>query len=250
MQITKTPSSNHDERPNGSIIDTIVLHYTDMASASEAIERLRDPIAKVSAHYLIDETGLIYNLVAEDKRAWHAGESYWAGRPKVNDFSIGIEIANPGHSLGYIPFPAAQMQAVIMLCKDLCLRYPVKPANIVGHSDIAPTRKMDPGELFDWRLLADHGIGIFPDIAEMENNPVILKSGDAGNKVSELQSKLSKYGYLVHMTSTFDDYMVQLVKAFKRHFHQDIIDGVWDQKSDYILDQILQKTAKNMQIPL
>lgn len=160
MKTISLPSPNFDERERP--IDMIVLHYTGMKTAQEAIDRLRDPEAKVSAHYVLDEDGTLYNLVDESKRAWHAGVSKWRGVDNVNHNSIGIEIVNPGHEWGYRPFTKAQYDVLIPLCQQLKARYNIPDENIIGHSDVAPGRKQDPGELFDWKLLADNGLGLWP----------------------------------------------------------------------------------------
>jgi N-acetylmuramoyl-L-alanine amidase len=141
----------------------LVLHYTGMATAEAALARLCDPAAAVSAHYLIAEDGAVLALVPEEKRAWHAGASFWQGRENLNDVSIGIELINPGHEWGYRPFPEPQMQALERLAGDLLRRWPIPPSRVVAHSDIAPTRKQDPGELFDWARLARAGIGPWPE---------------------------------------------------------------------------------------
>lgn len=154
------PSPNHDERPGP--VDMLVLHYTGMRSAAEAIERLRDPVARVSSHYVVEEDGLVWRMVPEDRRAWHAGISHWRGHEVLNGRSIGIEIVNPGHDWGYRPFPALQMAAVSELCLGILQRHPIPPRNVVAHSDIAPDRKQDPGELFDWTGLAENGVGLWP----------------------------------------------------------------------------------------
>ena len=154
-------SRNFDERK--APLEMLVLHYTGMRTFQEALDRLRDPAAKVSAHYLIDETGEIYSLVDESKRAWHAGVSSWKGKTDINSRSVGIEIVNPGHEFGYRPFPEEQILSVIRLSKEIIKRYVILPENIVGHSDIAPTRKTDPGELFPWKVLAENGIGLWTD---------------------------------------------------------------------------------------
>jgi N-acetylmuramoyl-L-alanine amidase len=162
MHLRDAPSPNHDARPDGMPVDMLVLHYTGMQSGAEAIARLRDPVARVSAHYLVEEDGTVFQLVPEERRAWHAGISHWRGREGLNDCSIGIEIVNPGHDWGYRPFPALQMAAVCDLCLEIIGRHPVAPRDVVGHSDIAPDRKQDPGELFDWEGLAANGIGLWP----------------------------------------------------------------------------------------
>ena len=155
------PSPNFDSR-EGQEIDMLVLHYTGMKTAQEALDRLCDPAAKVSAHYVVDEDGTVYRLVAEENRAWHAGVSSWRGASNVNQRSIGIEIVNPGHEFGYRAFPKAQMETVAALCKGILSRHAIAARNVVAHSDIAPVRKEDPGELFDWKGLAELGIGLWP----------------------------------------------------------------------------------------
>jgi N-acetylmuramoyl-L-alanine amidase len=160
MQIIPHPSPNQNARPGG--VDMLILHYTGMKTAAEALARLCDPAAEVSAHYMIDEDGTIYALVPEHRRAWHAGVSYWRGRENLNDVSIGIEIVNPGHEWGYRPFPERQIDALAELCRAILSRHPIPPENVVGHSDVAPDRKQDPGELFPWRHLAAQGIGVWP----------------------------------------------------------------------------------------
>ena len=156
------PSPNWDERPPGQPVDLLVLHYTGMASGEAALERLCDPAAKVSAHYLIDEDGTVVALVPEAMRAWHAGRSAWAGRAGSTTRSVGIEIVNPGHEWGYRPFPAAQIAALVELGRGIMERWPIPAWSVVGHSDIAPDRKEDPGELFDWRAWRAAGIGVWP----------------------------------------------------------------------------------------
>jgi N-acetylmuramoyl-L-alanine amidase len=157
------PSPNHEQRGEPPRIDMLVLHYTGMASAEAALERLCDPKARVSAHYVVGEDGSVWRLVSETLRAFHAGRSCWAGESDLNFVSIGVEIVNPGHEWGYRPFSEAQMAAVECLCCDILARHPIPPCRVVGHSDIAPDRKTDPGELFDWPRLARAGIGIWPE---------------------------------------------------------------------------------------
>jgi N-acetylmuramoyl-L-alanine amidase len=154
----ETPSPNWNERRLP--VSMVVLHYTGMPTAEEALERLTDPQSEVSAHYLIDEEGKVTRLVPEDKRAWHAGRAYWRGITDVNSASVGIELVNPGHEWGYRPFPQAQMEALIPLLADIVKRHKVPYANVVGHSDVAPARKEDPGELFDWPLLARYKLAL------------------------------------------------------------------------------------------
>jgi len=162
LAIEELPSPNCDDRPGGRKVDILLLHYTGMPDAGQALRRLRDPQAKVSAHYAIDEAGKIYRLVPEEKRAWHAGISAWQGARDINARSIGIEIVNTGHEFGYRPFQLAQMDALVALAKDIKTRHDIPPERVLGHSDVAPIRKQDPGELFDWHRLFVEGIAIWP----------------------------------------------------------------------------------------
>lgn len=181
MQLTALPSPNYDSR-DGHAVDMLVLHYTGMRSGAVALDRLIDASANVSAHYAVDEEGGIWQLVPEEMRAWHAGKSFWRGQTNINQRSIGIEIINPGHEFGYRPFPDVQMQSVIALCKAILSRHAIPARNIVAHSDIAPARKMDPGELFDWAWLAREGIGEFPfPVAQ----PTLQTLADYGYDVSD-----------------------------------------------------------------
>ena len=168
MRPIDRPSPNHNERPGGRLPDMLVLHYTGMRSAAEALDRLCDPAAQVSAHYTVDEDGTVFAHVPEDRRAWHAGVAFWQGETDVNGCSIGIELVNPGHEFGYRPFPAAQMRSTTDLCRRLVERYRIRPLRVAGHSDVAPERKTDPGELFDWPMLAAAGVGHWPDAAAIE----------------------------------------------------------------------------------
>ncbi len=157
MNIIERPSLNFNDRPVGVKIDSIIIHYTGMKTAEDALDRLCDPTSEVSAHFTIDEDGTIYRHVDPDKRAWHAGVSQWRDREGFNDFSIGIELVNPGHEFGYRPFPEGQIEALIILMKSLYQNYPINPELVLGHSDIAPDRKQDPGELFPWdQLVAEN----------------------------------------------------------------------------------------------
>ncbi|MGF1608799.1 MAG: N-acetylmuramoyl-L-alanine amidase, partial [Kiloniellales bacterium] len=150
LQFIERPSPNHDARPNGRAIDMLLLHYTGMQTAEIALTRMCDAAAEVSAHYCIDEDGTTYRLVPEAHRAWHAGDSAWAGEARVNACSIGVELVNPGHQWGYRPFPEPQMTALIALAQDILARHAIPRARVLGHSDVSPLRKEDPGELFDW----------------------------------------------------------------------------------------------------
>jgi len=210
------PSPNHDARPAGKATDILLLHYTGMRDAESALARLTDPAAKVSSHYLIDEDGTAYRLVEEGRRAWHAGASWWGGERDVNGVSIGIELVNPGHEFGYRAFPPAQMQALIGLCRDILARHPIPPARVLGHSDVAPTRKRDPGELFDWQGLAAAGIGLWPAPAE---GPADLAA---------VQAALAGYGYELRPSGQMDAATRAALIAFQRHFRPSRIDGLAD----------------------
>ena len=211
MKLVSCPSPNHDERPAGGAVDILVLHYTGMKTADEALARLCDPAAKVSAHYTIGRDGRIFAHVPEERRAWHAGVSYWAGERNVNARSIGIELVNPGHEFGYEPFPDAQIAALIDLAHGILKRHPIPPRRVIGHSDVAPARKMDPGELFPWQHLAEFGIGLWPGRA----------AGDGA-----AASDLAKFGY--GLPPQADVPLDSVITAFQRHFRPQEIDGRWD----------------------
>jgi N-acetylmuramoyl-L-alanine amidase len=223
------PSPNHDARPAGQAIDILLLHYTDMQSAAEALGRLSDPAAAVSAHYLIDREGEVFRLVAEDRRAWHAGEANWQGATDINARSIGIELDNPGHLCGYRPFSEAQMAALEALAADVVARHKIPPGRVLGHSDVAPLRKRDPGELFNWARLAKRGLGLWPaaNFVVSEHAPT-LTPGMAGMEVYDLQIALDRIGYAIEGTGLYDNAMAMTILAFQRHFRQTLINGVAD----------------------
>lgn len=220
-------SPNHDARTRGVAVDILVLHYTGMGSAEAALDRLCDPAAKVSCHWLVDEDGQVTRLVAENRRAWHAGVSSWAGATDINARSIGVEIVNPGHEFGYRAFPDAQIAAVIGLCGDILARHPIPPERVLAHSDIAPDRKQDPGELFPWARLHAAGIGHW--VAPSPDTPgQVLGPGDTGEAVATWQRDLAGYGYGIVETGTYDAATESVVTAFQRHFRPLRIDGVAD----------------------
>lgn len=215
LKLSHFSSPNHDARADGATIKLVILHYTGMQSGEAALQRLCDPAAKVSAHYVVEEDGRIFQLVDEQRRAWHAGKSYWQGMRDINSNSIGIEIVNPGHEFGYRPFPQAQMQAVRDVCADIQQRYGLPPEAFIGHSDIAPERKTDPGELFDWAYLAANGIGVLP----------VLKDKHVPLSEAQAREKLEKIGY----ESAADVPFAAVITAFQRHFVQTNITGVLDE---------------------
>jgi N-acetylmuramoyl-L-alanine amidase len=163
LKMVNLPSPNHGPRAEGTAVRFLILHYTGMQDAATALRRLTEEASQVSAHYTVDEDGTVYAHVAEERRAWHAGVASWDGMGDINSRSVGVEIVNPGHEFGYRPFPPAQMQAVAELCRGIIQRWGIQPRDVLGHSDIAPTRKQDPGELFDWAWLAQQGVGFLPE---------------------------------------------------------------------------------------
>lgn len=202
-------SPNFDERTLP--VSMLVVHYTGMENAAVAIERLIDPEAKVSAHYLIAEDGEIVRMVDEQHRAWHAGRSYWRGITDINSASIGIELVNPGHDWGYRPFPKEQMDALIPLMLEITQRYNILPANVVGHSDIAPARKTDPGELFDWEMLATHGLAIARPVDGLDP-----RWSDEGTLTA-----IARYGYDISDPAA-------TIRAFQRRFRPALVNGEID----------------------
>lgn len=230
------PSPNFDDRPAGAGIDALVLHYTGMANGAVALARLTDPDAKVSAHYLVEEDGAVFALVAESKRAWHAGVSAWAGRRRLNDVSIGIEIVNPGHGYGLKPFPAPQIEAVRALCRDILDRRAIPPERVLAHSDIAPTRKLDPGEFFPWEDLAAAGVGLWPDIGR-QRRPGLRP------EVIQAQRMLARWGYPVAETGALDAQTAAAVAAFQRRYRPTRVDGVFDAECGDCLAALLAEVA-------
>jgi N-acetylmuramoyl-L-alanine amidase len=218
------PSPNTEDRRKGCRADMIVLHYTGMSSAEKAVRWLSNPKSKVSCHYVIDEAGGITQLVAETQRAWHAGASHWAGETDINSVSIGIEIQNPGHEHGYPDFPAEQMQAVAALCRDIVERRGVAPERVLAHSDVAPGRKIDPGERFDWAHLAKHGVGHWVEPSPFDADSAYLLDEAAIVEATEL---LRAYGYGVENPGR-DDWSKVLVRTFQLHFRPARADGRLD----------------------
>jgi N-acetylmuramoyl-L-alanine amidase len=223
------PSPNHDERKDGRPPDLILLHYTGMQTGKAALDRLTTAASKVSSHYVVFEDGRIVQCVPETLRAWHAGVSSWAGETDINSRSIGIEIVNPGHEFGYCDFPLRQIAAVISLCKTILTRRgPISADRILAHSDVAPSRKQDPGEKFPWELLNESGVGHWVRAAPLELEGVKVMPGDQGELVSRLQRALASYGYGIAETGRYDDVTRDVVTAFQRHFRPARVDGIAD----------------------
>jgi N-acetylmuramoyl-L-alanine amidase len=222
MNRIERPSPNYDMRPEGTAIDMLVLHYTGMASAEAALSRLCDPASKVSAHYTIDEAGTVYAHVAEDRRAWHAGVSYWAGATDINARSIGIELVNPGHEFGYHAFAEPQIAALTTLCHSVLIRHPIPSWRVLAHSDVAPARKEDPGELFPWQRLARAGVGLWP--------------GKTGSDLGA--DALPGHGYDPEAAPA------KAIIAFQRHFRPKKLTGTWDEECAGLLAGLLERRPK------
>jgi N-acetylmuramoyl-L-alanine amidase len=230
-------SPNFDDR-GGAEIDMLVLHYTGMPTQEGALAWLCSPQSRVSSHYFVFENGRIVQSVAERDRAWHAGASVWRGATNINARSIGIEIANPGHEYDYRPFPSEQIEAVIALCALIVSRHAIPARNLVAHSDIAPTRKQDPGELFPWSRLSEAGLGLFVEPTR-DRTGVALSTGSQGPEVQQLQQSLAAYGYGVPQSGEYDELTRQVVAAFQRHFRPARVDGVADQATRDTLKRLL-----------
>jgi N-acetylmuramoyl-L-alanine amidase len=233
-------SPNHNERRAG--IDMLVLHYTGMPDAQAALARLTDPRSEVSSHYLVDVEGAVFALVAEDRRAWHAGASSWHGETDVNSRSVGIEIDHPGHEGGNPPFGRPQIEAVTSLCRDILARWPIRPERVLAHSDIAPRRKQDPGENFPWALLHEAGIGHYVEPEPIVAGPT-LGTGDDGSAVEDLQEQLSRYGYAVEATGSYGEQTRSVVAAFQRHFRPERVDGRADPSTCKTLRRLITALA-------
>jgi N-acetylmuramoyl-L-alanine amidase len=224
------PSPNFAERRDGLKPDILLLHYTGMESGPDAQAWLCNPISEVSSHYIVHEDGRIVQMVREQDRAWHAGQSSWRGQADINSLSIGIEIANPGHRFGYPDFPGAQIEAVIALCKDIVERHGILGERVLAHSDVAPGRKIDPGEKFPWDRLHAAGVGHLVPPAPMRGGR-FLAEGDRGEPVEALQAMLALYGYGIEVTGVFDAATATVVAAFQRHFRPSQVDGVADRST-------------------
>ena len=239
MNFIEAVSPNFNERTVPP--DILVLHYTGMRTGPEALARLCDEQSKVSSHYLVEEDGRVFRLVPEERRAWHAGVSFWKGESDINGRSIGIEIVNPGHEFGYRAFPAAQIAAVIELVADIRTRWSIEDSRILGHSDVAPGRKIDPGELFPWKQLAQagHGLWVEPDAAP----GLPLSEGEEGAGVFALQAGFTRLGYDCAPSGKYDAQTTSVVQAFQRHWRQEQVDGVADGMTRARLIALLRAAA-------
>jgi N-acetylmuramoyl-L-alanine amidase len=232
------PSPNHQPRRGVARPDILLLHYTGMASTQAALERLCDPGPQVSSHYLVFEDGRIFQLVPEARRAYHAGASHWEGSTDINSRSVGIEIGNQGHDFGCPAFPDAQIERVIALCRDIVARWSIAPWHVLAHSDIAPSRKRDPGEVFPWQRLAAAGVGAY-----VAPEPIVrggaLCPGDHGEAVARLQRLLADYGYGITASGYYDSTTHEMVTAFQRHFRTARVDGIADPSTVKTLEKLV-----------
>ena len=238
-------SPNFGPRANGQQPDMIILHYTGMETGQSAEEWLCNPVSEVSSHYLVNEDGRVVQMVRESDRAWHAGKSFWRGVTDINSSSVGIEIVNPGHALGYVDFPEPQMASLVDLCCGIAARHDIRPERVLAHSDVAPGRKVDPGEKFDWRRMARHGLGHFVEPAPIRPGPV-LKPGDRGIRVQTLQSMLAMYGYAIEISMEYDRQTETVVSAFQRHFRPQLVDGNADRSTGATLMKLIRSLPNCM----
>lgn len=245
--ITQRPSPNFDARQ--CAISHIILHYTDMPDCEAALARLCDASAKVSAHYLIRRDGHIFALVDEAERAWHAGVSFWQGETDMNSASIGIELDHDGHKESEMAaFPAPQMAALMSLLKDIVARHALDPRHVLGHSDIAPGRKIDPGEAFDWKALEAAGFGVWPGDIDVPDLPDLIEGSthDKGDKaVAPLQKALAAIGYQIAADGVYGDTTAKVISAFQRHFRPSQIDGIADAQTQTLVYAICRSVARS-----
>lgn len=246
----KFSSPNHSQRQGN--IELVIIHFTEI-NFEDTLVRLCDPQAKVSAHYVIKADGEIFNLIDDSRAAWHAGESFWGNRNKLNDYSVGIELDNDGKS----DFQQEQIDSCIYLCQHLKTIYNIKKQNFIGHSDVAPSRKIDPGILFDWSSLSKFGLGLWYNEAAIELNQsqILLKTEAASDEVSNLQKNLSKLGYKIEFTGIFDVQTSYVVRAFQAHFNPRLlqklgIDFYWSDDSKYFWDESSELILKDLTLEL
>jgi N-acetylmuramoyl-L-alanine amidase len=243
------PSPNFGPRRGGTQPTILLLHYTGVTTAAKAIDWLSRTESNVSAHYVVDEKGHITQMVVEAMRAWHAGLAAWSGESDINSASIGIEVHNPGHELGYPDFPEPQLRAVEALCRDIIARHSIRPERVLAHSDVAPTRKKDPGEKFSWARLARAGIGhwVTPEPVTW-TDPGIARDA-AGPLVANVQTLLASYGYGIEATGGFDPKTEFVVTAFQRHFRPERVDGRIDQSTITTLQRLIAGLPEGVRAP-
>ena len=233
LRIADLPSPNHGPRKGGARVDMLVLHYTGMKTLDAALDRLRDPASAVSAHYLIARDGRVFRLVDESRRAWHAGVACWAGERDVNSRSIGVELENPGREFGYRAFSAQQMRALVALARGILKRHGIPAWRVLGHSDVAPRRKTDPGEKFPWRALARAGIGYWPRQSRANALPDIAAT----------QRALAAIGYEIAVTGKSNAQTRAVVSAFQRHFRPRRVDGRMDKETSALAAALTRRAV-------
>lgn len=238
------PAVNVERRKSGFKPELLIMHYTGMSSAAKAIDWLSRAESKVSCHYVIDEEGIVTQMVPEKLRAWHAGQSYWHGETDINSKSIGIEIQNPGHENGYPRFRKRQMQAVAQLSHDIVFRHHMRPECVLAHSDIAPQRKIDPGEKFNWEWLAGEGVGFWVTPATSRSARNVLGIGAKNADVEGAQELLARYGYDVRVTGELDLHTWKVLRAFQLHFRQKKPDGLLDRSTCETLEALVEKVRR------
>jgi N-acetylmuramoyl-L-alanine amidase len=232
------PSPNFEPRRGAGVATMLLLHYTGVESAAKAIDWLASADSKVSAHYVLDEAGFLTQLVQERERAWHAGQAAWAGETDINSVSIGIEVHNPGHEFGYPDFPEPQLRVLEALCRDIIERHGIRPERVLAHSDVAPTRKIDPGEKFPWARLAAAGVGHWVAPVPVNWAEAGMARDAAGPLIAAVQARLADYGYGLEVTGGFDPRTEFVVKAFQRHFRPERVDGRIDQSTITTLERL------------
>ncbi len=232
-------SPNHGPRRGHGAPNSLILHYTGTPTGEAALNLLCDPASEVSAHYFIWEDGRIDQLVHESERAWHAGKAFWKGESDVNSASIGVEIVNPGHDSGMPPYPDRQIEAAIALARDLCSRWRIPPERVLAHSDVAPSRKRDPGEAFPWRRLKASGVGHWVEPAPISGG-ALFAHGEEGPPVRALQAMLALYGYGLELTGVYDRHTSAVVAAFQRHFRPERVDGEADASTVATLKALIE----------
>ncbi|WP_137130232.1 N-acetylmuramoyl-L-alanine amidase [Rhizobium sp. FY34] len=232
------PSPNHGERVDGVAPDMLILHYTGMPDHGQALSWLKNVESQVSSHYFVWPDGRVVQMVPEARRAWHAGKSSWAGETDINSRSIGIEIANAGHPGGLPEFPDEQIEAVIALCRDCMARWSIPTERVLGHSDVAPKRKVDPGEKFPWKRLHDNGVGHLVEPGAIRGGRYFQR-GESGQPIEALQGMLALYGYGVEITGEFCERTEGVVEAFQRHFRPALVDGIADMSTIETLHRLL-----------
>jgi len=237
------PAANFEPRKDGQRPTILLIHYTAMSSAEGAVDWLCRTDSGVSCHYLVDEAGRITQMVSEQMRAWHAGQAFWAGDRDINSASIGIELANPGHEAGYPPFPEPQMQALEALALEILARHAIRRERVLAHSDVAPRRKRDPGEKFDWGRLAGAGIGHWVEPARIEGDAG-LGPGDEAPEVEALQTRLAAYGYEIDPTGRYCDQTEAVVTAFQRHFRPALVSGRADRSTLDTLERLSRALSR------